>query len=61
MEVFKTLVHLEGDLTVSPFVVATIFHQGIWWLVPSWAQPHAGGQRCATPPTACLSDHIYPV
>src|SRR6266404_4296824 len=44
MEVFKTRAYLEDDLALAePIHIDTIFHQGFWWLVPSWAVPHAGG------------------
>jgi hypothetical protein len=46
MEVFKTHLYLTDDVAlVEPYLIDTIFHQGFWWLVATWAAPHAGGAR----------------
>jgi hypothetical protein len=43
METFRTMVFLGGQGT--PQFIETIWHEGHWWLVATWLQHHATGDR----------------
>ena len=45
MDVFKTHLFFEGFDEGSPYLIDTIFLGGEWWLVGSWLQANATGER----------------
>lgn len=45
MEVFKTHLFFSGHDEGHPYLVDTIQHQGLWWLVASWLQAHPAAEK----------------
>jgi len=45
MDIFKTFLWFVGYDEDHSYLVDTIFHEGHWWLVASWLQHHATGER----------------
>ena len=45
MEVFKTYLFFSDHDQGHPYLIDTILHEGSWWLVASWLQAHATGER----------------
>ena len=45
LKLCKTLVSFKGDETGDLYRADTIWHDGAWWLVGSWLQSNATGER----------------
>jgi len=45
MEVFKTYLFFSDHDQGSPYLIDTIWHRDSWWLVGSWLQSNATGER----------------
>ena len=56
MIVFKTHLFFADHDKGEPFLIDTIFHEDRWWLVGSWLELHATGER--VPETLVLLDTL---
>ncbi len=56
MEVCKTFVFISDRIQVSPHLIDTIFYEGRWWLVGTWLESNATGDR--VPETLVLLDTL---
>lgn len=45
MDVFKTYLFFAGYDEGHPYLIDTISLGGQWWLVGSWLEPHAAGEK----------------
>ncbi len=45
MDVFKTYLFFSDYDQGSPYLIDTILHEGRWWLVGSWLEQIATGER----------------
>lgn len=45
MEIFKTYLFFSGHDEAHPYLIDTIWHENHWWIIASWIEEHATGQR----------------